>query len=81
MVFIRNNNRNQRIMISDKLRSVQPQIFTLKNLCSGFGEISSAESSKSSASSDTLSRPPFFCPLQSYLERGARTDPDLKNAC
>ena len=25
--------------------------------------------------------PPFFCPLQSYLERGARTDPDLKNAC
>ena len=33
MVFIRNNNRNQRIMISDKLRSVQPQIFTLKNLC------------------------------------------------
>ena len=25
--------------------------------------------------------PPFLCPLQSYLERGTRTDPDLKNAC
>ena len=25
--------------------------------------------------------PSFLCPLQSYLERGARTDPDLKNAC
>ena len=23
----------------------------------------------------------FFCPLQPHLERGTRTDPDLKNAC
>ena len=30
---------------------------------------------------DVYKRQPFLCPLQSYLERGARTDPDLKTAC